>query len=383
MSRIDAIAKSLAQSHQRRGVLLLLGAAGIMLGLDVPDWLIHSSTDSAAARRDCRNLIDTQKRKACLKKSKSHGKHNTGKRSSKKRASKRQSKRTPSAGGPAVSPLCSASSCPPGLVCDLRQGCICPEGTKPCTGTCVPFDACCGGCPPDANCDNGVCKGVEAPLPLYPDVRALPPSDLQFDIVDGDLHVLRFSNTIWNAGQGRLELEGDSDPFGANTNYQNLYDEPVGGTRVSHEIVASDFIFHASHNHFHFADFASYRLLTKDAQGTYQPSTQESTKISFCIRDTDHVEGDFNESYTRCSRDYQGLTPGWGDTYRFSLPDQWVVLGDRFLADGEYGLESTADPRNLLNEGDPTLRANNTAVTYFTVEEGMIVAPRHTAVRAN
>lgn len=362
---------------------MLLGVAGIVLGLDVPSWMLPEAVDTAAARKDCRKVKDKQKRKACLKKSKHGNKDEPGKKDKgKKGKGTRKKENSPNTGVPAVAPLCSESSCPPGLVCDARQGCICPERTKSCNGTCIPFGTCCGGCPEDAFCANGVCKRANNPLPLYPDLKALPPTDLMFDTVDGDLHVLRFSNTVWNSGRGRLELEGDADPLGDNTIYQNLYDESVGGTRVSHEVVASDFIFHDSHSHFHFADFASYRLLTKDAGGSYQPSTQESTKISFCIMDTDHVEGEFDEIYTRCGRDFQGLTPGWGDTYDFSLPDQWVVLGDSFLADGEYGLESTADPKNLLNEGDPALRTNNTATTYFTVQDGVIVAPRHTAARA-
>ena len=33
-----------------------------------------------------------------------------------------------------------------------------------------------------------------------------------------------------------------------------------------------------------------------------------------------------------------------------------VQLGDRYLADGEHDLETTADRRNLLNEGNSTLR---------------------------
>ena len=46
---------------------------------------------------------------------------------------------------------------------------------------------------------------------LYPDLKTLPPRDLRFDRTDvsadgsGQIHdVLRFSNTVWNAGEGKL-----------------------------------------------------------------------------------------------------------------------------------------------------------------------------------
>jgi hypothetical protein len=52
------------------------------------------------------------------------------------------------------------------------------------------------------------------------------------------------------------------------------------------------------------------------------------------------------------------------------------VLGEQPLADGEYAVQSTADPKGLLNEGerkiDPARKTNNTAVTYFTVSAGQI-----------
>src|SRR5689334_12474889 len=42
---------------------------------------------------------------------------------------------------------------------------------------------------------------------LYPDLRTLPPTDFAFDQIDDGSHVLRLTNTVWNAGEGRLELQ--------------------------------------------------------------------------------------------------------------------------------------------------------------------------------
>jgi hypothetical protein len=209
-------------------------------------------------------------------------------------------------------------------------------------------------------------------------LRTLPATDLRFDVITGGTHVLRFSNTIWNAGEGRLELQGDPRPNeeASKKIYQNLYDAPVGGKLTSHKQVASDFIYHPNHQHFHFANFASYLLLERDEQGVYRATTKKGTKTSFCIEDTSRLERTFASQYGSCGLALQGLTPGWADTYGWQLADQWIVLGDQPLADGEYAVQSTADPKGLLNEGerkiDPARKTNNSAVTFFTVSAGQI-----------
>jgi hypothetical protein len=212
---------------------------------------------------------------------------------------------------------------------------------------------------------------------LYPELQTRAAFDLRFDQViidDVPQYVLRFSNAIWNAGEGRLELEGDPHPQadGAKKIYQNLYDAPIGGTRTQRLVVTSDIIYHPSHEHYHFQDFASYLLLKQDASGGYQPTTKKGTKTSFCIYDFVRLEGTNPAQYTGCGFELTGLTPGWGDVYYWDLPDQWIVLGVQPLADGEYAIESTADPRGLIDEGGGNRERNNTAVTYFTVSGGQI-----------
>jgi len=179
---------------------------------------------------------------------------------------------------------------------------------------------------------------------------------------------LRFNNTVRNLGPGRLEIQGNPkppkkrEPTAVRDIYQNLYDAPVGGTQVAHLRVHADTIYHAGHHHFHFANFAEYLLVKQD--GSVQ---KQGSKTSFCIMDTTHFTGSFAAQYQSCGGELQGLTTGWGDTYDASLVDQWVVLGKNRLADGEYTLQSTADPGKKLVEADET---NNIAVTSFTVNGG-------------
>lgn len=252
----------------------------------------------------------------------------------------------------------------------------CADGTKACDGACIPTDQCCtnADCPGDRVCRAGACG---AP-PLYPNLQTLPVSDLSFamhpDPDRASQHILRFANSVWNAGEGPLELESEVDPTSDQPKpvYQNLYDAPVGGNLIEHRLVGSDFIFHPQHNHFHFTDFAEYRLLGKEASGEYRPMKTEGIKTSYCVMDTWRKTGKAASQYTTCNADRQGLSPGWADTYRADLYDQWIVLGDQSLADGEYAVKSIADPRGLLDEGGGEREKDNTAITYFTVKSGVI-----------
>lgn len=210
----------------------------------------------------------------------------------------------------------------------------------------------------------------------YPDLFTTKPSSLYFSRVtmsDGvSHHVLRFSNTVWNVGEGRLELQGDPRASGGNAIFQNIYDAVSGGSRVAQFQVSSDLIYHPSHFHYHFSDFASYRLLQRDAAGAYRPTTLDGTKTSFCIIDYARLNasGPTAPRYTSCSGTLQGLSVGWGDTYVASLPEQWVDLGSAPLANGSYAVQSTVDPLGKLNEAGRT--GNNVATTYFNVQNGVI-----------
>jgi hypothetical protein len=100
------------------------------------------------------------------------------------------------------------------------------------------------------------------------------------------------------------------------------------------------------------------------------------SKVSFCVRDTArlrNLDGTPAEPvYTTCEQDIQGLSVGWGDTYRFEIADQWLEVGSQPLPDGRYVLRSIADPRNLLDEGGNESAASNAAQTCFTVTRARV-----------
>ena len=220
----------------------------------------------------------------------------------------------------------------------------------------------------------GLGPSAGAGAPLYPDLQTLPPTGLRFDTVtlgDGKLHhVLRFDNTVWNAGPGRLELEGRK----RSKIYQRVYDAATGGTLVERTYLGNDGLFHAGHNHYHLENFASYVLLTTD--GT---ELGRGTKTSFCVIDYVNITAQYNPQYTSCGRSIQGLSVGWGDTYHANLAEQWVDLGVAGAGtspplNGTYVLSSTANPGNAASR-QQLLEAdygNNEGRTCFTVTNGAI-----------
>lgn len=213
---------------------------------------------------------------------------------------------------------------------------------------------------------------VSAGDPIYPDLQTASPANLWIDrqkLEDKKTHVLlRFDNTIENRG-GRLEITANLNS--SRDLYQQVYDSPVGGSMVEKRRIASDLIFHPTHNHFHVADIATYSLYKKASNGTYRITTKKSSKTSFCILDSEKVDptATNSPSYVTCNATKQGLSAGWADTYTSNLPEQWIDLGTSMLPDGEYALHSMADPFNRIKESND---ANNTGVVLFRVANGVL-----------
>lgn len=239
-------------------------------------------------------------------------------------------------------------------------------------------------------------SAVLAATSLYPDLKTLTPTALRFDTatIDGSTHnVLRFSNTVWNAGEGRMELRATTvkTTAGKKTRVrQRIYDDAGGYTTR----LAGDMVYHATHNHFHFENFARYELWTRTAYDNWVASgrsqgqaQRRATKTTFCLMDT-RIEKALpgtpsSAYYTQCGQSFQGISVGWGDEYRYSLPDQWIDLGTSNLANGDYVLRSVADPNDRLyesaNKNNSTRESAqaNEAVTFFSVDGSTITVSNH------
>ncbi len=196
-----------------------------------------------------------------------------------------------------------------------------------------------------------------AAVPLLPDlvVREDDLRDLEVDTqtLEGRT-LLRLTNAIGNLGFGPLHIRGGAEIQGHQEVYQRIFYND-GSIR---ERRAGFFGFHAQHNHVHFSDFAVFRLRRVLANGGVGELVTEGHKISFCLTDVDRyvptaVEPKlFPKHFSGCGNERQGISVGWADVYKKSMPDQWIdITGLRF---GEYWLESEVDPSDRLLETDET-----------------------------
>jgi len=255
----------------------------------------------------------------------------------------------------------------------------------------------------------GAAEAAVGAAPQYPDLKTLPPRDLRTERTDvsvegsGVMHnVLRFSNTAWNAGQGKMVIRGDINSI---TNegpaYQRIYDST--GAVVEEQQVGR-YYYHAAHAHYHFENWGLYELWTRadwdryEAGGRAEPIASDTvtseprsigSKTTSCVMDEEFIRSlpgtpwppAFPSSGCNPGGDgemTQGLSVGWGDTYDYYRFEQWIDLDQRTLTDGDYVLRSVADPDNVMYEsagkGDASRESisDNEAITPFKIASGRI-----------
>ncbi|MFE7839269.1 lysyl oxidase family protein [Streptomyces sp. NPDC057474] len=211
--------------------------------------------------------------------------------------------------------------------------------------------------------------GVAASVPK-PDLRSLPAWDIAVtDGEDGDApgkDYLAFSANVWNAGPAPLVVDGFRKP-GADLMdaYQYFYD--ADGKQVGYTPTGTmEWDPRIGHEHWHFTDFASYRLLSED-----QTKEVRSGKEAFCLANTDAIDytvknanwhPENTDLSTACgSQDAisvrEVLDVGSGDTYTQYRPGQSFDISD--LPNGTYYIQVIANPENRLQE---TNHKNNIAL---------------------
>jgi hypothetical protein len=211
--------------------------------------------------------------------------------------------------------------------------------------------------------------GAPAGVPK-PDLRSLPAWGIAItDGEEGDVpgkDYLAFSANVWNAGPAPLVVDGFRKP-GADLMdaYQYFYD--AKGKQVGYAPTGTmEWDPRGGHEHWHFTDFASYRLLSAD-----QTKEVRSGKEAFCLANTDAIDytvknanwhPDNTDLSTACgSQDAisvrEVLDVGSGDTYTQYRPGQSFDITD--LPNGTYYIQVIANPENRLQETD---KKNNIAL---------------------
>ncbi|MET9664656.1 lysyl oxidase family protein [Streptomyces sp. NPDC006475] len=203
-----------------------------------------------------------------------------------------------------------------------------------------------------------------------PDLRSLPAWDIGIsDGEDGDVpgkDYMVFSANVWNAGPAPLVVDGFRSPGKDLMDaYQYFYD--AKGKQVGYTPTGTmEWDPRIGHEHWHFTDFASYRLLSAD-----QSEIVRSGKEAFCLANTDAIDytvknanwHPFNTDLsTACGQQSsisvrEVLDVGSGDTYTQYRPGQSFDVTD--LPNGTYYIQVIANPEKRLQE---TNLKNNVAL---------------------
>lgn len=144
----------------------------------------------------------------------------------------------------------------------------------------------------------------------------------------GTRRLLRFDTVTPNLGPGDVFV---GDPAGNN-----------------------NFIFSQCHAHYHFEEYADYRLL--DMQGNL---VRRGHKQAFCLIDLFRLpggNGNARPQFPDCG--FQGISAGWADIYNRALDCQWVDITG--VPEGRYVLEVDVNPAHVIDEGN---YSNNRART--------------------
>ncbi len=197
---------------------------------------------------------------------------------------------------------------------------------------------------------------------LYPDIRTVVPEKLQL-VHEHQRDILRFSNGIANTGEGPWALRPDFQGSVVKA-IQEIRD--ANGNVVC-EHLASEFVFHPAHNHWHIDKIAQYEVHKGTPTGLLVG--ENSIKISFCLLDWYELDGNSPPSKSEfwdCYTSYQGISVGWVDQYHQSIEGQQLDLTEECdsLQDKPktYYLVSTANYAGTFLEKDYT---NNSAWTSF------------------
>ncbi|MGW4204943.1 lysyl oxidase family protein [Streptomyces sp. NPDC004726] len=211
--------------------------------------------------------------------------------------------------------------------------------------------------------------GVPQNVPK-PDLRALPAWDIFIDAgrggeAPGRDH-LAFGSTTWNAGPAPLVVDGFRKPGKDLMDaYQYFYD--AKGKQVGYAPSGTmEWDPREGHLHWHFTDFAAYRLLKADKKAVVR-----SDKEAFCLVNTDAVDYTVkNANWHPGSTDLgsacgernalsvrQSLDVGSGDTYFGFLPGQSFDVTD--VPNGTYWIQVVANPEKRLHESNLN---NNTSL---------------------
>jgi hypothetical protein len=210
-------------------------------------------------------------------------------------------------------------------------------------------------------------------------------------VLPGDLarpvfQILTFSPESCSVQEGMVQA-GTRRLLRFTTTYPNIgtADLVVGNPERRPDL----FEYSPCHGHYHFREYADYRLWTEDGYAswhTLRSSTDPSIlsealllanptiasqmivgeKRGFCIIDVVRYKlpgvKPGPAKYTSCATN-QGISIGWADQYSWTLSGQWIDITN--TAPGRYVLEVEVNAEHLLPEGN---YGNNSAAATIRIK---------------
>ncbi len=202
---------------------------------------------------------------------------------------------------------------------------------------------------------------------LLPDLLPLPAQDMTVVRQEGVTKIL-FSTTYYNQGQGPLELIADPATIGVRADHKrDVFQRVQQKNGETEDHLVGTFEWHQEHLHYHFTDFIEYDLISVSAP-EHEDLSGSRIKATFCIRDISIVDMELpNRSedplFKICGKERQGVSVGWGDTYYYNYPAQFLdVTG---LESGIYRFDQKVNPASLLKE---TNYGNNISSVTFDLD---------------
>ena len=186
----------------------------------------------------------------------------------------------------------------------------------------------CGGiCCPTDKCENDVCLLPDIFVDEETLIGSLSISERTFSEAScavfegcvnepGDRRLLRFSTETPNTGNADLFM----------------------GTPAGNDL----FEFSECHNHYHFEEYADYRLIN----ATTGEIAATGHKQAFCLIDLSRYSPNAGPPQYNCG--FQGITQGWADIYSSGLDCQWVDITG--VPAGNYELEIEVNPAHIFQE---------------------------------
>lgn len=230
---------------------------------------------------------------------------------------------------------------------------------------------------------NAPAASAARPLALLPNLVALPTVSLYVggrtttyvdannDVVWGcqpgevlsdvpaPVRCLRFETLVANFGDGALELRYRADQVASASSVAQRVYASDGSFR---DVPAGSYVFHPSHAHFHYVDFAVAALWRSDSTGRRLESApiRSGRKAGFCLADVYAYRGDTEPKYVPPYACYpnrvdgggvsqvNGVSVDWVDVYDLATPGQYIEISG--VPDGYYLLQITVDPDRRLHE---------------------------------